>query len=178
LNAPVALTSLAFDRRLTGRIVVAALVANLAAGWYNGYRDRHYDPIAIEDRVLAAFSCILVGALSFGTQRAARGAASVGRACHCVGDGARAESGISAGVRRVGDRGADCRVGTSTASSGATQRNAVAFGHPVVVGFRISIAFGLCIAFGFGFAPADRVGNRIAGGRDPRESAGGHADGR
>ncbi|HEY5095915.1 MAG TPA: HAMP domain-containing sensor histidine kinase [Candidatus Eremiobacteraceae bacterium] len=77
LNAPVALTSFAFDRKLTGRIVVAALVANLAAGWYNGYRDRHYDPIAIEDRVLAALSCILVGALSIGTQRAARGAAEL-----------------------------------------------------------------------------------------------------
>jgi signal transduction histidine kinase len=77
LNAPVALTSFAFDRKLTGRIVVAALVANLVAGWYNGYRDRHWDPIAIEDRVLAALSCVLVGALSIGTQRAARGAAEL-----------------------------------------------------------------------------------------------------
>jgi signal transduction histidine kinase len=77
LNAPVALTSFAFDRKLTGRIVVAALVANLVAGWYNGYRDRHWDPIAIEDRVLAALSCVLVGALSVGTQRAARGAAEL-----------------------------------------------------------------------------------------------------
>jgi hypothetical protein len=65
-------------------------------------------------------------------------------------------------------------VGTSTASSGATQRNAVAFGHPIAVGFRISIAVGLCVAFGL--TSADRVGNRIAGGRDTRESAGGHAD--
>lgn len=78
LNAPVALTSFAFDRKLTGRIVVAALVANLIAGWYNGYRDRHWDPIAVEDRVLAALSCVLVGALSVGTQRAARGAAELG----------------------------------------------------------------------------------------------------
>jgi signal transduction histidine kinase len=77
LNAPIALTSFAFDRKLTGRIVVAALLANLAAGWYNGYRDRHWDPIAIEDRVLAALSCVLVGALSVGTQRAARGAAEL-----------------------------------------------------------------------------------------------------
>lgn len=77
LNAPVALTSFAFDRKLTGRIVVAALVANLAAGWYNGYRDRHWDTIAVEDRVLAALSCVLVGALSIGTQRAARGAAEL-----------------------------------------------------------------------------------------------------
>ena len=77
LNAPVALTSFAFDRRLTGRIVVAALLANFAAGWYNGYRDHHWDPIAIEDRVLAALSCVLVGALSVGTQRAARGAAEL-----------------------------------------------------------------------------------------------------
>jgi signal transduction histidine kinase len=77
LNAPIALTSFAFDRKLTGRIVVAALLANLAAGWYNGYRDHHWDPIAIEDRVLAALSCVLVGALSVGTQRAARGAAEL-----------------------------------------------------------------------------------------------------
>jgi signal transduction histidine kinase len=77
LNAPIALTSFAFDRRLTGRIVAAALLANLVAGWYNGYRDHHWDPIAIEDRVLAALSCVLVGALSIGTQRAARGAAEL-----------------------------------------------------------------------------------------------------
>jgi signal transduction histidine kinase len=77
LNAPIALTSFAFDRKLTTRIVVAALIANLIAGWYNGHRDGHWDAIAIDDRVLAALSCVLVGALSLGTQRAARGAAEL-----------------------------------------------------------------------------------------------------
>ncbi|HKW44465.1 MAG TPA: HAMP domain-containing sensor histidine kinase [Candidatus Eremiobacteraceae bacterium] len=77
LNAPVALTSFAFDRRLTVRVVVSALIANAIAGWYNGHRDQYFDTIAIEDRILAALSCILVGALSVGTQRAARGAAEL-----------------------------------------------------------------------------------------------------
>jgi signal transduction histidine kinase len=77
LNAPIALTSFAFDRRLTIRVVVAALVANAAAGWYNAYHEGHWDRIAVENRVLAAMSCILVGALSIGTQRAARSVAEI-----------------------------------------------------------------------------------------------------
>ncbi|HLJ85120.1 MAG TPA: HAMP domain-containing sensor histidine kinase [Candidatus Eremiobacteraceae bacterium] len=77
LNAPIALTSFAFDRRLTIRIVLAALIANAIAGWYNAYHEGHWDRIAVENRVLAAMSCILVGALSIGTQRAARSVAEI-----------------------------------------------------------------------------------------------------
>ena len=77
LNAPIALTSFAFDRRLTVRVVVAALVANAVAGWYNAHREGYWDHIAVENRVLAAMSCVLVGMLSVGTQRAARAVADV-----------------------------------------------------------------------------------------------------
>jgi signal transduction histidine kinase len=72
LDAPVALTALALNRRLTWGIVVAALIANVIAGWYNGMHEGHYDPIATADRVLAALSVILVGGLAVATQGAAR----------------------------------------------------------------------------------------------------------
>lgn len=72
LDAPVALTALALNRRLTWGIVVASLVANVVAGWYNGAHEGHYDPIATADRVLAAFSAVLVGGLAVATQGAAR----------------------------------------------------------------------------------------------------------
>ncbi len=77
LNAPIALTSFAFDRRLTVRVVVAALVANAVAGWYNAHHEGYLDRVAVENRVLAAMSCVLVGVLSVGTQRAARAVAEI-----------------------------------------------------------------------------------------------------
>jgi signal transduction histidine kinase len=72
LDVPVALTALALNRRLTWSIVALAIVANIVAGWYNGVREGHYDPIATADRVLAALSVFIVGALAVATQGAAR----------------------------------------------------------------------------------------------------------
>jgi len=77
-NAPIALTSFATNRRLTAQIVVASLVADVVSGWFNGYREhQHWDPIALGDRVLAALSFILVGALSASTRAAAQSAAQL-----------------------------------------------------------------------------------------------------
>jgi signal transduction histidine kinase len=65
LNAPIALSSLTVDRRFTQALVVAALVANVAAGYANGIQDgAQWNAIAIGDRVISALSFILVGVLS------------------------------------------------------------------------------------------------------------------
>lgn len=64
LTVPVAVASLYVDLPFARGIIVAALAADIAAGWYNGWRDGgHWDAIAIGNRVLAAFSIVLVGAL-------------------------------------------------------------------------------------------------------------------
>jgi signal transduction histidine kinase len=65
LNAPIALSSLTVDRRFTQGLVVAALIANIAAGYVNGIQDgAQWNAIAIGDRVISALSFILVGVLS------------------------------------------------------------------------------------------------------------------
>jgi len=81
LNGPIALSSLALQRRLTMNLVVAAEIANALAGYVNGLNaGRHWDGIAVADRVLLAASFVLVGALSVKTQEYAREAgASAGR---------------------------------------------------------------------------------------------------
>jgi signal transduction histidine kinase len=72
LTIPVALSSLVLDRRITQGIIVAALAANVVAGYYNGVREgHHWDMIAIANRALAAFSIILVGVLGAIAQSAA-----------------------------------------------------------------------------------------------------------
>jgi signal transduction histidine kinase len=64
LTVPVAVASLYVDLPFARVIIIAALAADIAAGWYNGWRDGgHWDAIAIGNRVLAAFSIVLVGAL-------------------------------------------------------------------------------------------------------------------
>ncbi len=72
LNGPIALSSLALDRRLTSGLIVAAQVANVVAGYVNGVQSGHWDGIAVGDRVLAALSFVLVGSLSIKTQEHAR----------------------------------------------------------------------------------------------------------
>jgi signal transduction histidine kinase len=73
LNAPIALSSLALDRRFTQALIVAALIANVAAGYANGLADgHHWDPIAIGDRVISGLSFLLVGVLSIATQTSAK----------------------------------------------------------------------------------------------------------
>ena len=64
LAIPVALAAVFLERRFTTGMVVAATVANVVAGWYDGVREGgHWDSIAIANRLLAAFSVVLVGVL-------------------------------------------------------------------------------------------------------------------
>jgi signal transduction histidine kinase len=105
LNAPIALSSLALDRRFTQVLIVAALAANLAAGYANGVTDGyHWDPVALGDRVIAGLSFLLVGVLSIATQTAAKRAGEltarqdratreqvVGRAVEAIGASVNAE---------------------------------------------------------------------------------------
>lgn len=81
LNGPIALSSLALQRRLTTQLVVAAEVANVVAGYVNGAQvGYHWDAIAIGNRLLAAASFVLVGYMSIKTQAYAREAGeSAGR---------------------------------------------------------------------------------------------------
>jgi signal transduction histidine kinase len=62
LTIPVALSSLVLNRRITEALIVAALVANVVAGYFNGVQEGHtWNAIAILNRVLAGFSIVLVG---------------------------------------------------------------------------------------------------------------------
>jgi signal transduction histidine kinase len=81
LNGPIALSSLALQRRLTMNLVVAAEIANVLAGYINGVRaGNHWEGIAVGDRLLVAASFVLVGYLSVKTQEYAREAGvSAGR---------------------------------------------------------------------------------------------------
>jgi signal transduction histidine kinase len=81
LNGPIALSSLALQSRLTTNLVIAAEIANIVAGYVNGVQaGRHWDGIAIGDRLLLAASFVLVGYLSIKTQEYAREAGvSAGR---------------------------------------------------------------------------------------------------
>lgn len=80
-NGPIALSSLALQRRLTMGLVVAAEIANVVAAYANGVlTGHHWYSVAIADRVLLAASFVLVGALSAKSQEFAREAgASAGR---------------------------------------------------------------------------------------------------
>ncbi|HTU82433.1 MAG TPA: GAF domain-containing sensor histidine kinase [Candidatus Acidoferrales bacterium] len=73
LNGPIALSSLALNRRLTTSLVIAAQVANAIAAYVNGASvGYHWDAVAIGDRALSAASFLLVGFLSVKTQEYAR----------------------------------------------------------------------------------------------------------
>ena len=62
LTIPVALSSLVLNRRITEALILAALVANVVAGYVNGAHEGHtWNAIAILNRVLAGFSIVLVG---------------------------------------------------------------------------------------------------------------------
>lgn len=80
LTIPVAVASLYANRSFANGIIITALAADIGAGWYNGWRDGgHWDAIAISNRVLVAFSIVLVGTLGsiarLATQRSERLAA-------------------------------------------------------------------------------------------------------
>lgn len=70
LTIPIALSSIVRDQRFTYALIVAALIANISAGWYNSYVE-HVNIIAVGDRLLAALSIVLVGVLSIKAQQAA-----------------------------------------------------------------------------------------------------------
>ncbi len=71
-NVPIALSSLALDSRFTRWLMVAAIVANVLAGYLNGVHDGYrWEAIAIGDRLIAALSFFLVGGLSIATQASA-----------------------------------------------------------------------------------------------------------
>jgi signal transduction histidine kinase len=78
-NGPIALSSLALNRRLTTSLVVVSELLNVVAGYTNGLPHHLWQGIAIADRVLAGLSFVLVGYLALQTQQSARraGAASL-----------------------------------------------------------------------------------------------------
>ncbi len=71
-NGPIALSSLALDRRLTASLVVVSELLNVVAGYTNGLPHHVRQSIAIGDRALAALSFLLVGSLAVQTQQYAR----------------------------------------------------------------------------------------------------------
>lgn len=77
LNAPIALSSLASDSRFTRILVLLALAADAAGGYYNGLAAHHWDAIALGNRVLAATSFLIVGGVSIAAQASARRAGAL-----------------------------------------------------------------------------------------------------
>jgi len=98
LDVPIVLSSLGGDRRFTFGLVVAALVANVIAGYANGIVDHHHwDAIGIGDRILAGLSIIFVGYLGGAVQDEAQRA---GRS-EALGQRARREAELRAALERV-----------------------------------------------------------------------------
>ena len=98
LDVPIVLSSLGSSRTFRLWLIVAALAANVVAGYVNGVQDRgHWDTVGIGDRILSALSIVLVGylstAVSDNAQRAGRAASQELRA--------RREVQIGAAVERV-----------------------------------------------------------------------------
>jgi signal transduction histidine kinase len=70
LDGPIVLSSLTRSSRFTNALVVAALVANIVAGYFNGVVDHyHWDSLGIGDRILAGLSIVFVGYLSTAVQQ-------------------------------------------------------------------------------------------------------------
>ncbi|MGB8265736.1 MAG: HAMP domain-containing sensor histidine kinase [Candidatus Velthaea sp.] len=98
LDTPIVLSSLGGSRRFTAGLVIAALLANVTAGYVNGVNDHfHWDPIGIGDRVLAGISIVFVGYLTTAvhdiSQRAGRSAGLAQRA--------QREAELGAAIERV-----------------------------------------------------------------------------
>jgi signal transduction histidine kinase len=72
LDVPIVLAALTRSRRLTAALVIAALAADVAAAFVDAARDGyHWDAIGVGDRLLSAFSIVLVGYLSTAVQERA-----------------------------------------------------------------------------------------------------------
>lgn len=87
LNAPIALSGLALNSRLTTAMIVLAEVANVAAGYINGAQQHyHWDTIALGDRLLSGASFLLVGFLTIRAQEYSREAGSAGERAQLAAD--------------------------------------------------------------------------------------------
>ena len=64
LNIPIALSGLAYQRRLTLGLVVSAIVADIIAGVLNARNEAGFDMISLINRALLAASFALVGAMT------------------------------------------------------------------------------------------------------------------
>jgi signal transduction histidine kinase len=85
LDVPIVLSSLGGSPSFRLRLILAALAANVIAGYVNGVQDHyHWDSVGIGDRMLSALSIVLVGYLSSAVnenaQRAGRAASQEVRA--------------------------------------------------------------------------------------------------
>ncbi len=98
LDIPIVLSSLGGSRTFRLWLIVAALTANVVAGYVNGVQEHyHWDAVGIGDRILSALSIVLVGYLSSAVrenaQRAGRSASQELRA--------RREAQLAAAIERV-----------------------------------------------------------------------------
>lgn len=64
LNIPIALSGLAYQRRVTLGLVVSAIVADIVAGVLNARNEAGFDTISLINRTLLAASFALVGAMT------------------------------------------------------------------------------------------------------------------
>jgi len=98
LDVPIVLSSLGDSRRFTFGLVVAALAANVIAGYFNGVTDHyHWAAIGIGDRILAGLSIVFVGYLGGAVQDEAQRA---GRN-KALGQRAQREAELRAALERV-----------------------------------------------------------------------------
>ena len=73
LDVPIVLSTYAGSRRLTGSLIVAALVANVVAGYVNGVQAGYmWEPIGLADRFLSALSIVMVGGLGLAVHATAQ----------------------------------------------------------------------------------------------------------
>jgi signal transduction histidine kinase len=72
LNVPIVLSAFVGSRSLTTWLVIAALLANMVAGYLNGVQQGHWDVTSVWNRAMAALSIVMVGWLGTTLQERAR----------------------------------------------------------------------------------------------------------
>jgi signal transduction histidine kinase len=98
LDVPIVVIAFAGNRRLTTTMVVLALLADVAAGYFNGIQQGgRWEPIGLGDRLLAALSIVLVGNLSIAVAERGRRAGQAEANEHR----ARREARLGAAVDRI-----------------------------------------------------------------------------